>query len=332
MTTSTDSAPPRTAGFPVDLPTVRAAQARIAPWVHRTPVMSSRSLEAQCPGTGTRLFFKCENFQKVGAFKARGATNAVFSLTDEEAPRGVVTHSSGNHGAALAYAASCRGIPAWIVMPDNAPAIKQANVRGFGGAIRFCAPTVTAREAACAAVQAETGATLVHPYNDWRVIAGQGTAALELLDEVPDLDALIVPCGGGGLLAGTAIAAKAARPGIRVFGAEPLGADDAQRSLAAGRVMPQENPQTIADGLRTSLGDKTFAVISRLADGIGTATEDGIIRAMRMTWERMKIIVEPSSAVPLACLLEGTIALDGARIGIVLSGGNVDLDRLPWQR
>jgi threonine dehydratase len=324
--------PARGSGFPVDLDAIRAAHARIAPHVHRTPVMSSRSLDAQCPGGQARLFFKCENFQKVGAFKARGAANAVFSLADDEARRGVVTHSSGNHGAALAYAASRRGIPAWIVMPDNAPAIKQANVRGFGGTIRYCAPTVSAREAACAAVQAETGATLVHPYNDWRVIAGQGTAALELLDEVPELDALIAPCGGGGLLSGIAIAAKALRPTIRVFGAEPSGADDACRSLAAGHIVPQDDPRTIADGLRTSLGDKTFAVLSRLVDGIGTATEEGIVRAMRMTWERMKIIIEPSSAVPLACLLEGTIAAGGARIGIVLTGGNVDLDHLPWQR
>jgi threonine dehydratase len=315
-------------GIPVDLATVRAARARIAPHVHRTPVMTCRSLDE---AAGARLYFKCENFQKVGAFKARGAVNAVFSLGDEEARRGVVTHSSGNHGAALAYAAGRRGIPAWIVMPDNAPAIKQANVRGFGGVIRFCAPTVAAREAACAAVQAETGATLVHPYNDWRVIAGQGTAALELLEEVPDLDIVVAPCGGGGLLSGTAIVAKAMQPGVRVFGAEPAGADDACRSLAAGHIVPQDDPRTIADGLRTSLGEKTFAVLSRLADGIGTASEAAIVRAMRTTWERMKIVIEPSSAVPLACLLEGTIPAGGARVGVVLSGGNVDLDRLPWQ-
>jgi threonine dehydratase len=316
------------AAFPVDLDVVRAAHGRIAPHVHRTPVMTCRSLDE---AAGAKLFFKCENFQKVGAFKARGAVNAVFSLDAAEAQRGVVTHSSGNHGAALAYAAGRRGIPAWIVMPDNAPAIKQANVRGFGGTIRFCAPTVAAREAACAAVQAETGATLVHPYNDWRVIAGQGTAALELLDAVPDLDMVIAPCGGGGLLSGTAIVAKASRPGIRVFGAEPAGADDACRSLAAGHIVPQDNPRTIADGLRTSLGDRTFAVLARLADGIGTTSEEAIVRAMRMTWERMKIVIEPSSAVPLACLLEATIPARGARVGVVLSGGNVDLDRLPWQ-
>lgn len=313
----------------VDLAVIREAHARVAPHVERTPVMSCRALDA---AVGARLYFKCENFQEVGAFKARGATNAVFALTEAEAARGVVTHSSGNHGAALAWAAARRGIRAWIVMPENAPAIKQANVRGFGGQVRLCAPTVAAREAACAAVQSETGATLVHPYDDWRVIAGQGTAALELIADIPDLDAVITPVGGGGLLSGTAIAAKGLRPGIRVYGAEPKGADDAQRSLAAGRIIPQDNPRTIADGLLTSLGERTFAVISRAVDGIATATEDGIVRAMRLTWEKMRIIVEASSAVPLACLAERTLDLAGSRIGIIVSGGNVDLDRLPWQR
>jgi threonine dehydratase len=318
-----------TVDIPVDLGVIRDAHARIAAHVLRTPVMTCRALDA---AIGARLHFKCENFQDVGAFKARGAANAVFALTAAEAACGVVTHSSGNHGAALAWAAARRGIPAYIVMPDNAPAIKQANVRGFGGQVRLCAPNVPAREAACAAVQAETGATLVHPYNDWRVIAGQGTAALELLADHPDLDAIVAPVGGGGLLSGTAIAAKALRPDIRVFGAEPQGADDAQRSLAAGRIIPQDNPRTIADGLLTSLGDKTFAVIRHLVDGIGTATEEGIVRAMRLTWERMRIVVEASSSVPLACLAERTLDLAGRRVGIIISGGNVDLDRLPWQR
>ena len=312
----------------VDLAAIRAAALRIAPHIHRTPVLTSRSLDE---AADAKLFFKCENFQKVGAFKARGASNAVFSLADDEAVRGVVTHSSGNHGAALAYAATRRGIPAWIVMPDSAPAIKQANVRGFGGQVRLCAPTVAAREAACAAVQAETGALLVHPYNDWRVIAGQGTAALELLTDFPDLDAVVAPVGGAGLLSGTAIAAKGIKPAILVYGAEPKAADDAQRSLTAGRILVQENPQTIADGLRTALGDKTFAVLSRDVDAIGTASERSIIDAMRMMWEKMKIIIEPSSAVPVACLLEGTIDVRGLKVGIVLTGGNVDLDRLPWQ-
>jgi threonine dehydratase len=291
-------------------------------------VLSSLALDA---AAGAHLFFKCESLQEVGAFKARGAANAVFSLSGEEAARGVVTHSSGNHGAALAWAAARRGIPAWIVMPDNAPAIKRANVAGWGGQIRLCAPTVAAREAACAAVQAETGATLVHPYNDWRVIAGQGTAALELMEQVPDLDAVVAPVGGGGLLSGTAIAAKGIRPGIRVHGAEPKGADDAARSLAAGRIVPQDHPQTIADGLRTSLGEYTFAVIRRDVDGIATTSEEAIVRAMRLSWEKLRIVVEPSSAVPLACLMERTLDLPGARVGIIVSGGNVDLDRLPWQ-
>jgi threonine dehydratase len=321
-----DRAPPEIA---VDLAAIRAAHERIRAHVRRTPVMCCGPLDE---AAGATLHFKCENFQDVGAFKARGAANAVFSLAPEDAARGVVTHSSGNHGAALAWAAGRRGIPAWIVMPDNAPAIKQANVRGFGGQVRLCAPTVAAREAACAAVQADTGATLVHPYDDWRVIAGQGTAALELLEEVPDLDAVIAPVGGGGLLSGTAIALRGLRPATRVFGAEPRGADDAQRSLAAGHIIAQDDPRTIADGLRTSLGERTFAVLSRLVAGIGVASEEAIVAAMRMTWERMKIIIEPSSAVPLACLIERTLDLRGSRVGVILTGGNVDLDRLPWQK
>jgi threonine dehydratase len=305
-----------------------AARARIAPHVHRTPVMSSRSLDALA---GARLYFKCENFQKVGAFKARGATNAVFSLADDEARRGVVTHSSGNHGAALAYAAARRGIRAYVVMPENAPRIKQENVRGLGATIRFCAPTPEARVAACDDVQRETGATLVHPYDDARVIAGQGTAALELLEDVPDLDVVIAPVGGGGLLSGTAIAAKGARPGIRVFGAEPANADDAKRSFATGRVEPVNPAGTIADGLRTPLSPRTLGAIRAHVDAIGLASEAGIVAAMRTTWEKMKIIIEPSCSVPLAALVERTLDVAGARVGIVLTGGNVDLDRLPWQ-
>jgi threonine dehydratase len=316
-----------TAFIAVDIAAIRAAHARIAPHVRRTPVLDSRALDA---ALGATVRFKCENFQEIGAFKARGASNAVFSLSERDAARGVVTHSSGNHGAALAWAAAKRGIPSWIVMPENAPAVKQANVKSFGGNVRLCAANVAAREATCAAVQAETGATLVHPYDDWRVIAGQGTAALELLEEVPQLDALIAPVGGGGLLSGTAIAARGLHPGIAVYGAEPAGADDAQRSLAAGRVLPQTDPRTIADGLRTSLCDKTFAVISRRVNGIGIASEEGIVRAMRLAWEKLRITLEPSSAVPLACLLEGTIALAGQHVGIIVSGGNVDLDHLPW--
>jgi threonine dehydratase len=312
----------------VDLAAIRAAHARIRSHVHRTPVLTSRSLDAAAEAT---LFFKCENLQKVGAFKARGACNAVFSLDDAEARRGVVTHSSGNHGAAVAWAAARRGIPAWVVMPENSAEIKKAAVQGLGATVRFCAPTLEARDTTCAAVQAETGALLVHPYDDWRVIAGQGTATLELLEDIPDLDAVITPVGGGGLLSGTAVASRAIKPSIRVYGAEPAGADDAWRSLQSGHIVPQTDPRTIADGLRSSLGVKTFAVLSTLVDAIGTTSEEAIVRAMRLTWDKLKLIIEPSSAVPLAALLERKLPVAGLRVGIVISGGNVDLDRLPWQ-
>jgi threonine dehydratase len=296
--------------------------------VHRTPVLSSRSLDAVAEAT---LFFKCENLQKIGAFKARGACNAVFSLDEDQAGRGVVTHSSGNHGAAVAWAAGRRGIPAWVVMPENSAQVKKAAVQGLGATVRFCAPTLEARDTICAALQAETGATLIHPYDDWCVIAGQGTAALELLEQVPDLDALITPVGGGGLLSGTAIAARGIKPSLGVYGAEPAGADDAWRSLRSGHIIPQTDPRTIADGLRSSLGHKTFAVLSTCVDAIGTTSEEAIVRAMRLTWDKLKLVIEPSSAVPLAALLERKLPVAGRRVGIVLSGGNVDLDRLPWQ-
>jgi len=312
----------------VDLAAVRAAHARIRPHVHRTPMLTSRSLDAAAE---SKLFFKCENLQKVGAFKARGACNAVFSLDDAEARRGVITHSSGNHGAAVAWAAARRGIPAWVVMPENSAEVKKAAVQGLGAAVRYCAPTLAARDTTCAAVQAETGALLIHPFDDWRVIAGQGTAALELLEEIPDLDAILTPVGGGGLLSGTAIAARAIKPSIAVYGAEPAGADDAWRSLQSGHIVPQTDPRTIADGLRSSLGVKTFAVLSKLVDAIGTTSEPAIVQAMRLAWEKLKLIIEPSSAVPLAALLERKLPVAGRRVGIVISGGNVDLDRLPWQ-
>lgn len=313
----------------VDLATIRAAHARIRPHVHRTPVLSSQSLDVLAEAT---LFFKCENLQKIGAFKARGACNAVFSLDEDEARRGVVTHSSGNHGAAVAWAARRRGIPAWVVMPENSAQVKKTAVRGLGATVRFCAPTLEARDTTCAALQTETGATLIHPYDDWRVIAGQGTAALELLEQVPDLDALITPIGGGGLLSGTAIAARGIEPTLGVYGAEPAGADDAWRSLRSGHIIPQTDPRTIADGLRSSLGKKTFAVLSTYVDAIGTTSEEAIVRAMRLTWDKLKLVIEPSSAVPLAALLERKLPVAGRRVGIVLSGGNVDLDHLPWQR
>jgi len=312
----------------VDLAAIHAAHVRIRSHVHRTPVLTSRSLDAVAEAT---LFFKCENLQKVGAFKARGACNAVFSLDNAEARRGVVTHSSGNHGAAVAWAAARRGIPAWVVMPENSAEIKKAAVQGLGATVRFCAPTLEARDTTCAAVLAETGAVLVHPYDDWRVIAGQGTAALELLEEIPDLDAIITPVGGGGLLSGTAIASRGMKPSIRIYGAEPAGADDAWRSLQSGRIVPQTDPRTIADGLRSSLGVKTFAVLSTLVDAIGTTSEEAIVQAMRLTWDKLKLVIEPSAAVPLAALIERKLPVAGLRVGIVVSGGNVDLDRLPWQ-
>ena len=306
---------------------IRAAHARIADKIHRTPVLTSATLDALC---GAQLFFKCENFQKIGAFKARGATNAVFALTEAEAANGVATHSSGNHAAALARAARLRGIPAHIVMPSNAPKTKIESVRRNGGIIVFCEPTLLAREAACAKIIAETGARLVHPFDDYAVMAGQGTATLELLEQAPDLDLIIVPVGGGGLLCGTAVAAKGARPGIRVIAAEPAGADDAARSVAAGRLIPLEQAATIADGLRTSLSARTFPLIQQQVDGIVTVSEESIVAAMRRIWEVLKIIIEPSCAVPYAAVMDEKIDVSGKRVGIILTGGNVDLDALPW--
>ena len=312
-----------------DLSAIRTAAARIRPYAHRTPVMTCASLDTQ---VGAQLFLKCENLQKVGAFKFRGAANAVFSLSDTEAARGVVAHSSGNHAQALALAARLRGIPAYIVMPDNAPAVKKAAVAGYGGQITFCAPNLAAREATQAEVVAATGAMVVHPYNDVRVIAGQGTATLELLEDVPDLDVILAPVGGGGLLSGTAIAATELSPNIRVIGVEPAGADDAYRSLAAGSIIPSLQPQTIADGLLTSLGDLTFPIIRDRVEQIVTVSEEAIVAAMKFIWERAKLIVEPSAAVPIAALWEQRVDLSGLRVGVILSGGNVDLGRLPWQK
>ena len=315
--------------LPPTLTDIRKAVERIRPYAHRTPVLTCISLDQK---VGAQVFMKCENLQKVGAFKFRGACNAVFSLTDEEAARGVATHSSGNHAQALALAAKIRGIPAYIVMPENAPAVKKAAVAGYGGEITFCKPTLQARESTTEQIVKETGAMVVHPYNDYRVIAGQGTAALELLEEISDLDAVIAPVGGGGLLSGTSIAAKGISPNIRVIAAEPEMADDAYRSLQAGHIIPSENPQTIADGLLTSLGDKTFPIIQRNVEQIVTVSEKAILEAMEFIWERAKIIIEPSAAVPIALLWERVIDLSGLRVGVILSGGNVDLERLPWQR
>jgi threonine dehydratase len=307
---------------------IRAAAERIGPYIHRTPVLTCSALDRMCDG---EIFFKCENFQKVGAFKMRGATNAVFSLGDDEASRGVATHSSGNHAAALALAARCRGIKAYVVMPENAPDVKRNAVADYGAEITFCKPTLAARETGLAEVIDRTGAAFVHPYNDLRVISGQGTAALELCAQAPDLDVIMAPVGGGGLLSGTAIAASGLSPRPLVVAAEPETADDAFRSLRAGRIIPSDNPHTIADGLRTSLGDLTFPIIKKHVSDIITVSEEAIVTAMRLIWERMKIVVEPSAAVPVGALLSKRAQIPGARIGVILSGGNVDLARLPWQ-
>lgn len=312
---------------PPDLDAIRVAAARIAPHVHRTPVFRCATLDAMC---GASLWFKAENLQRAGAFKARGACNAVFSLTAAQAARGVATHSSGNHGQALAFAARARGIRAWVVMPETAPAVKRAAVRGYGAEVVPCAPTLADREAAAARVVAETGAHLAHPYDDYAVIAGQGTAALELLEDAPDLDAIVAPVGGGGLLAGTALAAHGVSPGIAVHGAEPAGADDAARSLAAGERLAPEAPRSIADGLLTALGARNFLILRDHAASIATVDDAAIARAMRLVWERMKLVVEPSAAVPLAVILAGRLPVAGHRVGIILSGGNVDLDRRYW--
>ena len=306
---------------------VREAAERIRPFVHHTPVLTCGTLNRLC---GAELFFKCENFQKAGAFKIRGATNAVLSLGDEEASRGVATHSSGNHAAALALAARRRGIRAYVVMPEDTSTVKKSAVEGYGAEISFCRPTLQAREEGLARVVEATGAAFIHAYNDHRVIAGQGTAALELCEEVPDLDVVMAPVGGGGLLSGTAITVSAVSPGTSVIAAEPERADDAYRSLQAGRIIPSDNPDTIADGLRTSLGSLTFPIIRKRVGAIVTVSEASIVEAMRLVWERMKIIVEPSAAVTVGALLAGRTETSGKRIGIILSGGNVDLANLPW--
>jgi len=306
---------------------VREAAERIKPFVHCTPVLTCTSLNRMCQ---REIFFKCENFQKAGAFKIRGATNAVFTLTNEKALHGVATHSSGNHGAALALAARWRGIKPYVVMPENAPQVKQDAVAEYGAEIIFCKPTLQAREETLATVVDHTSAVFIHPYNDYRVISGQGTAALELCEEVPELDIVMTPVGGGGLLSGTALAVSALSPKTQVIAAEPERADDAYRSFHAGRIIPSDNPDTIADGLRTSLGDLTFPIIKKYVRDIVTVSEEGIVMAMRLIWERMKIIVEPSAAVTLGALLTKAPQFSGKRIGIILSGGNVDLAHLPW--
>ncbi|MBV9490311.1 MAG: pyridoxal-phosphate dependent enzyme [Verrucomicrobia bacterium] len=314
---------------------VRAAHQRIHRFIHRTPVLTSETLDAQLGG-GVHLLFKCENFQKVGAFKARGAHNAIFQLTAAEAARGVVTHSSGNHAAAVALAARRRGLPAHIVMPRTANRVKKAAVAAYGGRIVDCEPTQQAREGAAEAIRQATGAALIPPYDDERIIAGQGTCALEFLEQAgPEgLDVLLAPVGGGGLLSGVALVAKSVSPATRVIGCEPKAVDDAARSFASGVLQPALGPRSIADGLLTALGSKTFVIVRALVDDVVTVSERSITEAMRLVWQTLKILVEPSAAVPLAALMENKIALpvNSARVGIILTGGNVDLDDLPWSK
>lgn len=306
---------------------IRRAAERIGPHVHRTPVLTSSTVNGI---SGAEVFFKCENLQKAGAFKVRGATNAVFSLFREQARHGVATHSSGNHAAALALAGGWRGIPVTVVMPDNASAIKKRAVAGYGATIIYCEPTFQAREEMLTQVAERTQAEIIHAFDDPRVIAGQGTAALELFEQVNDIDTVIAPVGGGGLLSGTALAARGLFPDARVFGAEPRNVDDAWQSLKSGRIMPATGKASIADGLLTSLGKLTFPIIREHVAGIVTVSEAGIVDAMRLVWERMKLIVEPSAAVAVAALLAQPDEFEGRRVGVVLSGGNVDLDKLPW--
>jgi threonine dehydratase len=308
---------------------VLAAHERVKPYIHRTPVLTSSYLDDL---TGARLFFKCENFQKAGAFKVRGACNAVFGLSEEMAARGVATHSSGNHALSLSYAAGRRGIPCHVVMPRTAPQAKKDAVRGYGGMITECEPSTSSREAVFAEVHARTGAEFVHPYNDPRVIAGQGTCSRELMEQVPGLDAVIAPIGGGGMISGTCLTLSALAPEVEVFAAEPLNADDAARSFRAGHIIADDAPETVADGLKVPLKDLTWHFVQGHVKDVLTATEDQIVDAMKLIWKRMKLVMEPSSAVPLACILANRDRFRGRRVGVIVTGGNVDLDALPWMK
>lgn len=311
------------AAIPIGYEDILAAAERIAPWIHRTPVMTSRTLDER---SGATVFLKCENLQRVGAFKFRGAVNALLQLDEAGRRAGVVTHSSGNHAQALALAGKLLGVPVTVVMPRTAPAVKRQATEGYGARVVPCEPTLADREATVIAEIEKHGLTLVHPFNDWNVIAGQGTASLELLDQAGPLDMIVGPVGGGGLLSGTALAMRGASPRTQVIGAEPARADDARRSLETGTIQPSNDPQTIADGLRTSLGPRPFSVISQHVDRIVTATEAEIIDAMRFIWERVKIVLEPSSSVAVAPLWNGQLDVKGLRVGVILSGGNVDLE------
>jgi threonine dehydratase len=305
------------------------AYARITPHIHRTPILTSRFLNEL---VGGEMFFKCENFQKAGAFKVRGACNAVFGLSDAEAARGVCTHSSGNHALSLSYAAGRRGIPCHVVMPHSAPQAKKDAVRGYGGIITECEPSTTSREAVFAEVQAKTGGNFVHPYNDPRVIAGQATCSRELIEDVPNLDAVVAPIGGGGMISGTCLTLSNIAPEIEIYAAEPDQADDAARSFRAGHIIVDDAPQTIADGLKVPLKDLTWHFVKSHVTDILTASEDEIVDAMKLTWARMKIVIEPSCAVPLAVILKNKHLFAGKRTGVIITGGNVDLDRLPWMK
>ena len=306
---------------------VETAQERIKPHIHKTPVLSSIYLNKI---SGAELYFKCENFQKAGAFKARGASNAVFGLSNEVALKGVVTHSSGNHGLSLAYAAWRKGIPVTVVMPHTSPEPKKAAVQGYGGKIVECEPSSTSREDTSARVVAESGADFVHPYNDPRVISGQATCSLELLDQTGGLDAIIAPIGGGGMISGSCLAMSNVAPEIKIFAAEPKNADDAYRSFKAGYIIADDAPVTVADGLKVPLKDLTWHFVSKYVEDILIATEQEIIDAMKLIWQRMKIVIEPSSAVPLATILKNKNIFSGKRVGVIITGGNVDLDKLPW--
>ncbi len=308
---------------------VIAAHARIEPYIHRTPVLTSSYFNEL---TGAQLFFKCENFQKAGAFKVRGACNAVFGLDDETAKKGVATHSSGNHALSLSYAAGRRGIPVTVVMPRTAPEAKKAAVRGYGGTVVECEPSTTSREAVFAEVVAASGAEFVHPYNDPRVIAGQATCSKELVEDIADLDAIVAPIGGGGMISGSCLTLSNISPGTKVYAAEPLNADDAYRSFKAGHIIADDAPQTVADGLKVPLKELTWHFVSNHVEDILLATEQQIIDAMYLTWQRMKIVIEPSCAVPLAVILKNRAVFEGKRVGVIITGGNVDLNKLPWMQ
>ena len=308
---------------------VLQARERIAPYVHNTPILTSSYLNDRI---GAELFFKCENFQKAGAFKVRGACNAVFGLSDEDAKQGVATHSSGNHALSLSYAAGRRGIPCHVVMPRTAPQAKKDAVIGYGGLITECEPSTTSREAVFAEVQATTGAEFVHPYNDPRVIAGQATCSAEMLEAVDGLDSIVAPIGGGGMISGTCLTVSNLAPNIEIFAAEPLQADDAARSFRSGRIIADDAPVTVADGLKVPLKENTWHFVSHFVADVMTASEDEIVEAMKLTWQRLKIVMEPSCAVPLAVILKNQDVFRGRRIGVIVTGGNVDLDRLPWMK